>query len=271
MCIRAMGPISPLNDIEYLARSEHRVTALAALARRPQSRIDLRTMTGVSQSTIGRTLREFEQRRWITREGTHYEATELGSYIAIGMREFVDRVETEQLLRDIWHLLPDATSEFRVDMCAEATVTIAEATDPYRPLDRFLDLLGETTELRFAGFDVALIAPCKDELCQRIIDGMRAEIIGPPSVVNHIRSSYPREFEETLESGNLIVRVHDGLPHYGIGLFDDRIAISGNNPDRGAVEVLLDTDSADAREWAESIYRSYLREVPTVAIEPNVE
>ncbi|WP_254532823.1 helix-turn-helix transcriptional regulator [Natrinema gelatinilyticum] len=267
----SVSPISPLNDIEFLARSEHRVTALAALARRPQSRTDLRVMTGVSQSTIGRTLREFEERRWIIREGAHYEATPLGSYLATGMREFVDRVEVEQLLRDIWHLLPDAESGFTVDMCAEATITIGDVADPYRPIDRFLDLLGETTELRFAGFDIALIAPCKSELCQRIIDGMCTEIIGPPSVVNHIRSSYPKEFEETLASGNLTVRVHDSLPHYGIGIFDGRIAISGYNPNRGTVEALLDTDSTEACEWAESVYRSYRREVPTIAIESNAK
>jgi len=62
------GENSPLDDIEFLARSDHRVTALDALATRPQSRTDLRELTGVSRSTVGRTLREFEARRWIRRE-----------------------------------------------------------------------------------------------------------------------------------------------------------------------------------------------------------
>lgn len=262
---------SPLDDIEYLARSDHRVTALAALARRPQSRADLLAMTGISQSTIGRTLREFEDRGWVVRDGGHYEATQLGAYIASGMRGLIDHVETEQLLRDIWHLLPDGSSGFTVEMCAEAAVTVADADNPYRPLTRFISMLGESAGFRFAGFDVAVLELCKDELCRRIIDGMQAEIIAPPSVVNYIRSTYPERFGEALRSGNLTVRLHDALPHYGVGILDERVAINGYDPDSGTVKVLLETDTPDALEWAESLYQSFRREVPTVALQPNAE
>lgn len=51
--------------------------------------------------------------------------------------------------------------------------------------------------------------------------------------------------------------MHDQLPDYGISLFDDRIAISGYDVDTGTVQILLDTDAADAREWGESTYSSY--------------
>lgn len=262
---------SPLDDIEYLVRSEHRVTALAALARRPQSRTDLRTMTGVSQSTIGRTLREFEDRRWIHRTGHQYEATHLGAFVTSGMRELIDRVETEQQLREVWRCLPPEESGFTVEMISDAVVTVAEADNPYYPVNRFLSLLQETDRFWFAGFDLALLEPCKDELCSRIIDGMRTEIIDPPSVVTYIRSTYPGRFSEALESGNLTVWLHDDLPSYGVGLFDDRIAITGYDPDSGTVKVVIDTDTPEAREWAESIYMSYRRETPTIALEPTVE
>ncbi len=261
---------APLDDVEFLARSEHRVTALAALARRPQSRADVRAMTGVSQSTIGRTLREFEDRHWIVRDGNHYEATQLGAFVASGVRELIDRVETEQALRDVWQLLPGEASGFTVEMCSDAVVTVAEADDPYGPVNRLISLLRETDGFRFAGFDVALLEPCKDELCRRIADGTRAEIINPPRVARYIRSTHPEQFSEALESGNLTVRLHDDLPPYGVSLFDDRIAISGYDPDNVAVRVLVDTDAPEAREWAESTYESYRREIPTVALERTV-
>lgn len=260
---------SPIDDIEYLARSGHRVTALSALARRPQSRADLRAMTAVSQSTIGRTLREFENRRWIRRDGKHYETTQLGAFVATGMQALIDRIETEQTLRDIWEWLPPATSGFTVEMCADAVVTIAEASDPYRPVNRFLSLLRETNQFQFVGFDLALLEPCMDELCRRIIDGMETEIIDPPHVVEYIRSTYPEQSTDALESGNLTIRVHDGLPPYGVGIFDDRVAISGYDTDTGTVRVVIDTDAPEAREWAESIYRSYRRENPTLALDTS--
>lgn len=269
--MRSRAQNSPLEDIEFLARSDHRVTALDALARRPQSRADLLSITGVSQSTIGRMLRAFEDRNWITRNGRHYETTQLGAFVATGVRDLLDRLETEQTLRDVWEWLPDEETGFTIAMCSDVVVTEADSTNPYRPVNRFMSLLRETDRFRFAGFDVALLEPCKDELCRRIIDGMHTEIIDPPSVVNYIRTTYPEDFAEALASGNLTVRVHDDLPSYGLGIFDDRIAISGYDPDSGTVRVVVDTETAAAREWAESIYRSYRRENPTIAIETPIE
>ena len=258
---------TPLDEVEFLARSDHRVTALAALARRPQSRADLLAMTGVSQSTIGRTLRAFEDRNWIRRDGQYYEATQLGTFVAEGIRELIDRFETERSLRNVWQWLPSKASGFTIEMMSDAVVTVAETDDPYRPVNRFRSLLRETDQFRFVGFDLALLEPCKDELCQRTIDGMQTEILDPPSVVDHIRSAYPEQFAAALESGNLTLRVRDDLPPYGVGIFDERIAITGYDPTTGTVKVLTDTDAPEAREWAESIYTAYRREIPTLALE----
>lgn len=251
---------SPLDDVEFLARSEHRVTALEALARRPRSRADLQSMTEVSPSTIGRTLRELENRRWVRRVGREYEATALGAFVAAGMRELIERVETERELRDVWRWLPTETSGFTVEMLSDAVVTVAEADDPYRPVNRFASLLRETDRFRFVGVDIALLEPCKDELRERIGGGMRAEIIDPPSVAKYVLSTYPEHCSEPLESDNLTIRLHDDLPPYGVSIFDDRIGISGYNRHNGTVQALIDTDAAAAREWAESTYESYRRE-----------
>ena len=264
--MKSTSKSSPLEDIEFLARSVHRATALDALARRPQSRADLLAITGVSQSTMGRTLREFEERNWIQRDGAEYEATPSGAFVASGMRELVDRVRTEQTLRNVSDMLPDEESGFTLEMVSDAVVTVADADDPYRPVNRFLALVRETEQFRFAGFNVALLQPCKDELCRQIVEGMRSEIIDPPNVVQYIRSSCPDQFSETLDNGDLTIRVHDDLPAYGIGIFDDRIAISGYDPTSGTVKVLVDTDAPEAREWAEAEYERYRRETPTLPL-----
>lgn len=257
----------PLDDIEFLARSGHRVTALVALSRRPQSRADLLAITGVSQSTMGRTLREFEDRNWIRRNGSVYEASLAGEFVASGMQELVDRIHTEQMLRDSWELLPDKENGFTFEMVADAVVTVADIEDPYRPVNRFLELLRDTDRFRFAGFNAALLEPCKDQLCQLVIDGMQTEIIDPPNVIQYIRSTCPNQFSEMLESGDLTLRVHDELPTYGIGLFDNRTAITGYDPSTGMVKMLVDTDAPEAREWAESVYETYCRKVPTIPLE----
>ncbi|MBX0296831.1 helix-turn-helix transcriptional regulator [Haloarcula nitratireducens] len=262
---------SPIDDIGYLARSEHRAPTLVALTVRPRSRSELWEMAGVSSSTIRRTLREFEGRNWIYRDGYQYEATPLGAYIAAAVAELIERVEIERTVRDVWQWLPDEESGFTIEMCAAAVVTVAEADNPYAPINRFRTLIGDTDRFRFVGSDIALLEPCRDEFCQRVIDGMQTEIIDPPSVATYIRSTYPDLSAETLASGNLTIRLHDDLPPYGIGIFDHRIAICGHDPDSVTVRVLLDTDSEDAREWAESKFEFYRHQTPTLPLETVVE
>lgn len=258
---------SPLDDIAYLARSEHRTPTLVAITVRPRSRSELWELAQVSSSTIRRTLREFEDRRWIRRNGYQYEATELGASVAEAMADLIERIETEQQVRDVWDSLPGRDDGFSIDLCAGATVTVADSDRPYRPVDRFLSLLNDTDRFRAVGFEVAILEPSKEELRARILDGMQAEIVAPPHLAEYIRSHCPGLIAETLESGNLTLRLHNDLPHYGLCLFDDRISIRGYDTDAGTLRVLLDTDSAAAREWAESTFESYERETPIIPLE----
>lgn len=262
---------SPLDDIEFLVRSTHRVAGLDALAERPRTRAELREVTGASSSTIGRMLRQFERRNWIERDGDRYDATQLGAFVASGMQDLVERIETERKLRAVWQWIPPEAGGFIIEMGADAVVTVAEADDPYRPVNRFVSLLRETDWFRFVGVDLALLEPCKDELRRRIVEGMRTEIIDPPSVAKHILSTYPEHCSASFESGNLTVMLHDDLPSYGLSIFDDRIGIIGYDPDSGTVRALIDTDAPAAREWAESTYASYRREARPLTLDATVD
>ena len=81
---------SAIGDVAYLARSAHRVEALAALTERPRSRSELCEFTGVSSSTIRRTLSAFDEREWVRKNGYRYEATRLGETVATGMETLLD-------------------------------------------------------------------------------------------------------------------------------------------------------------------------------------
>ncbi|MFA9425510.1 helix-turn-helix transcriptional regulator [Natronorubrum sp. A-ect3] len=249
-----------LDDIEFIVRSEHRVTTLEAVAAAPQSQVALQELTGASRSTIGRTLREFDARYWVQQDGARYEATPLGAFVASSVQELLERIETERKLRLVWEWLPDEVSDVLIEMGADAVVTVARSDDPYQPVNRFVSLLSETERFRFVGADQALLEPCKDELRRRIVDGMTTEIIDPPAVARHILSTYPDHCAGPLESGNLTVLVHDDLPAYGLCLFDDRVGLCGYNADNGTVQTLLDTDTPAAREWAESTYDARRRD-----------
>jgi DNA-binding HxlR family transcriptional regulator len=251
---------SPIDDIAYLTRSEHRIPTLIALTERPRSRSELCELASVSSSTMRRTLGEFEDRTWIRKEGYQYAATCLGEAIAAGMGDLLDRVEIERTLRGVCHLLPDDVIEFTIETSSETTVTVADHDAPYRPVNRFRSLLLETDRFQFLGVDIALLEPCREEFRQRILDGMQAEIVNSPAAASYILSTYPDLCSDLLETGNLTPLVHDDVPSYGISFFDDRIAVNDYDPDRAGVDVLIDTDTQRAHEWADSVYATYRSE-----------
>lgn len=248
---------SSIDDIAFLTRSEHRVSTLAALTVRPCSRSELWEMAEVSSSTIRRTLREFEQRNWIRKTGYQYEATQLGAYIAAGVMELIDRVENERKLRDVWHLLSLDAEDLQIGLFADAVVTVAESTDPYRPVDRFASLLETADRFRLLGSDLALFEPCRELFRQRAIDGMEAEIIDPPYVTEYVQSNYPDHASMTAESSEITVWIHEELPEYGLSIFDDRVGITGYEPNSGTVRVFVDTEKSEVREWADTTFRAY--------------
>lgn len=141
---------TPLEDIGFLARSEHRVNALAALTAGPQARDELRIALDASSATVGRLLAEFESRTWIQRIGQRYELTSLGEYIAQGFFELVNRFETEHSIRDVWQWFPTELG-FTVEMFAGATITPPNNGNPYLPNARYVELLESSTSLREVG------------------------------------------------------------------------------------------------------------------------
>lgn len=224
----------------------------------------------MSSSTIRRTLREFEKRNWIRKEGYRYESTQLGTVIASGMEELIDRVEAERELREIWQWLPDEIGEFPVETWMAMTVTAAEPDSPYCPVNRFVSLLESTDELRFLRPEIALMDPCFDALFRLVEEGMRVTLIDRPSCHRYFLSTYPERSTELIERKNFTVLEHDELPPHGIGLLDDRIVVSCYEEGSGIVQALIDTDTPAVREWAESTYASFEREARPLASESLV-
>ncbi len=205
---------SSIGDIAYLTRSNHRVPTLFALTDSPRSRSELCELTGVSSSTIRRTLGEFEDRTWIRKGEYQYVATRLGEAIASGMEALIDRIETERKLRGIWHWLPDEIRELTIETWSEMTVTVADPDSPYRPVNRFRTLFRRTNRFRCIRPEVGLMEPCLDVLHQLIDDGVDITLIDRSSCHTYFLSMYPDRSSEMLKQDNCTVLEHNELPSY---------------------------------------------------------
>lgn len=259
---------SSLDDIEFLARSEHRVEVLDALAERPHSRADLRTMTGVSSSTIRRLLREFEERYWIRRNGHQYEATQLGTFVAEGLIALLGQMETERTLRAVWQWLPTEEIGFDIELFADAVVTVPEFGSPDRTVSRFAEMVEETETIR-------TVAPTgvksdMEVLVRNAIDGMEWESICAADLIEAMLTVRPEQTSAAIESGNLtLLATDDDLP-CACAIFDDRVALGGFDRETGILRVIIDTDAPKARRWAEDLYNSYRRDARSLTPEAIV-
>jgi predicted transcriptional regulator len=246
-----------VEDIEFLARSDHRVNALSALAAGPQSRDDLRAVIGASNATVGRLLTEFDRRTWIRRDGLRYELTPLGEFIAAGFFDLVERFETERSIRDIWQWFPTDLG-FTIEMFAGATVTPQDEHNPYCPNRRYAELVETSESLREMG-----TIPHKEEnvrmVLGRAVAGMEVELVYPEAVLTHMAGFAPDLVNEGLRSGNLVLLVHDYLPG-GFWIFDGDVGTCCRDHETGLSRAVIDTNTTEAQVHARSLYDSYRRE-----------
>ncbi|WP_458209910.1 helix-turn-helix transcriptional regulator [Haladaptatus sp. NG-SE-30] len=250
---------SPIEDIEFLARSNHRVGVLDTLAEHPCDRKDLQEGTGASLPTLGRILGDFENRRWITRNGPTYELTPLGEFVAEQFRNLRDAMATERKLRDVWRWLPREMEGFSVDLFADAVVSYPGPGYPYQPVERISQLIEETTVMR--GFGTTVFKSINNEtVCQSVVDGMDFEYIYSPQILEATIAWNPERVAQAAACDNCTIFLHDDLPdedRCGIGIFDDRIGLCCHDAETGMLEAVIDTDSSEAREWAISVFERY--------------
>jgi predicted transcriptional regulator len=249
--------ITPVEEIEFLARSEHRVNALGALAAGPQSRDDLRVMIGASNATVGRLLSEFDKRTWIKRDVHRYELTPLGEFIANGFFDLVERFETERSIRDIWQWFPTDLG-FTIEMFSGATVTLQDERNPYCPNSRYVELVETSESLREVG-----TVPHKEEnvrmVLERAVDGMKVELLFPREIMTYMLGFASDLTSAALESGNLVLLVYDHLPG-GFWIFDGQVGTCCRDYETGLSRAVIDTSTTEAQAHAQSLYDSYRNE-----------
>lgn len=255
-----------LEEIEFLARSTHRVGVIEALTDEPHEGRALREATDASSPTMSRILSDFEERRWIVREGSTYELTPLGEFVADRFLDLHDSMEVERKLRDVWQWLPREMEGFSADLFADATVSYPGPKYPYEPVDRLTQLIEGTTRLR--GFDSIVYKSINNEtVCEAVLAGMELEYVYSPTALEGTVAWNPERVMEAAAREHCTVYVHEALPdgnRCGLGIVDDRAGICCHDAETGALTAVIDTDAPEAREWAIATFEAVRREAEPV-------
>ena len=255
-----------VEEIDFLARSSHRVGVIEELARGARDRRELRDATAASSPTMSRVLADFADRQWVVRDGPTYHLTPLGEFVADRFLELRDAMTIERTLRDVWQWLPQEMEGFSIDLFADAVVSYPGPGYPYEPIERLTHLIEGTTRLR--GFDSIVYKSINNEaVCQAVLDGMELEYVYSPSALEGTLAWNPERVVEAASREHCRIYVHDDLPdgnRCGLGIVDDRAGICCHDPETGALTAVIDTDAPAAREWALATFERVRREATPV-------
>ncbi|WIV65861.1 helix-turn-helix transcriptional regulator [Natrialbaceae archaeon AArc-T1-2] len=246
-----------LEEVEFLARSTNRVEVLAALADQPRTRRDLESVTGASQPTLGRILRDFEDRRWVERTDEGYTATATGRLVAEGIVDLRETVETELKLRDVIEWLPTAEMDVDLRRFRDATITVPTETRPSAPVGRSLELVRDADCVRSVSH--AFNDRSLDLLRRRTTEGEATfEGVFAASAIEAVTDDAVlcRRFRELVDSENATIRVYDGAVPLAVTIADDVVSLLVRDDD-GVLQAAVDTDDEAVREWARETHERY--------------
>ncbi|WP_224336361.1 helix-turn-helix transcriptional regulator [Haloprofundus halobius] len=227
---------------------------LEVLLEEPLDRREIEACLGVSRATSHRYTQWLDEQDFVEKVDGRFQLTWRGAVIAEEVLRFEANVRTAHRMTPLLDAVCDDHRDFVLEPFVDATITVAEPDNPYRPIERFIALVRESDTFR--GFNTTHMAPLVlGEFHQRVFDETDTEIIYLPHIVEKLFETYPERAREAIDRGHLTLRTREGLP-YGLALFDDRVGIGGYDETTGLMRVFVDTDDPIAREWAERVYAS---------------
>lgn len=227
---------------------------LEALREKPLDRREIEDRLDVSRATSHRLTKWLDEQGFVEKVDSRFELTGRGEAVADEVLRFEANVSTVHRMGPLLDVICPHHAEFAIEPMVDATVTVAEPTDPYRPVERFISLVSESET--FQGFNTTHMAPLTTgEFYEHMFDATESEIIYTPHIVEKLLDTYPTRASEAIDSGQLTLRIREELP-YGLAIFDERVGIGGYSDKTGLMKAFVDTDSPLAREWAERVYAS---------------
>ena len=241
-------------DTDLLGDLVRHGPVLEALREGPLDRREIEERLDVSRATSHRFTQWLDERGFVEKVDSRFQLTGRGEAVTDEVLRFEANVRTVHRLAPLLDVICEEHQEFVIEPFVDARVTVAEPSNPYHPVERFVSLVGASETFR--GFNTTHMAPLSlGEFHRRVFDDTETEIIYLPHIAETLFETYPNRSRETIERGKLTLRTRERLP-YGLAIFDDRVGIGGYDEVTGLMQVFVDTDSPIAREWAERVYAS---------------
>ncbi|ESP89670.1 helix-turn-helix transcriptional regulator [Candidatus Halobonum tyrrellensis] len=249
-----------LEEIEFLALSDNRVAVLELLAESPHTRRELAEETGASQPTLGRILRDFDDRHWVDHDGSAYAATATGRLVAEEFTDLRETIATERRLREVMEWLPTDEMGFDLRRLGDARITLPSRTRPGAPVGRVLDLLRSADRVRIVSH--AFNEASLDAVRERVLAGSgEFEGVFSPDALDALASddALRDRLGDLLDADRAEVRIHDGPVPLAVTVTDDVVHLLLRDAD-GLLRAAVDTDDEAVLAWANETHERYWRD-----------
>lgn len=251
---RRLAAVDTRVDTDVLLDIVRHGSLLEALLEKPLDRREIEEYLGVSRATSHRFTQRLDELGFITKVDGRFRLTGQGETVAEEVLRFEANVQTANRLSPLLDCVCEERQGFVIESFVDATVTVAESDDPYRPVERFISLVRESDTFR--GFNTTHMAPLVlGEFHQQVFEKTETEMVYLPHTAEKLFETYPERASDAIECGHLTLRTRDEPP-YGLAIFDDRVGIGGYDETTGLMKVFVDTESTIAREWADHVYAS---------------
>jgi predicted transcriptional regulator len=251
---------TPLEELEFLARSPNRVNVLDALTQGWIGRYELEETTGVTRATLSRILDDFENRGWVIKKDRQYETTQLGTYVSREVMSLLESFEPVPALNEVAQWFPEEGFDFDLGCLTGAKIVRATKSDGLAATAHITNGIRNADRVQLITYSVL---PSVMEMCwQGIVDDDLELLSVLDGAVLEKVSNDPRMVEQAQEmadSDRFDVYVYFDDISYTIFVVDNAVMLCLSG-DEGPPLAVIETDDETIRSWAETTIDDHIRE-----------
>ncbi|WP_255169289.1 helix-turn-helix transcriptional regulator [Natrononativus amylolyticus] len=243
-------------ELAFLSGSPVRVSILERLTTVVAQPSELVDHTGVSRTTVHRTLSELVDRNWARRVDGGYTATGAGALALDVYRTARTRFRTLERVEPVLSEL-DAPLEGEIGLSWLETAAVETATEgnPQRPLEWYVDRLEAVDGDRLRGVTPIVSRQFMTAHAPIVFGGTPTALVVGEEAFRAVREQYPEKLRESIALEGYELSVAAAEPSMGITLYGEHVFLGAY--EEGRLLAVVDSTDDRLRSWARTRYCRY--------------
>lgn len=252
--VLARSQIMASPDDDYPLTVLQRAPVLAACRDQQCSRQQLVDRTGSSRSTVYRVTVSLEERGLLENTRNGYRTTPYGAAVLAAANSYRTAVETVSRLEPLLEAVDDPELTEHAHLLADGDITLADASNPYRVVERVVERFEETVTSRGTIASTTHLEAI-EQVAPNLAQRESIERIFTKSALEAHSTVAEGAFAKvtSADTVSLYVTDDDRIP-FSFAIDNDSVTVVGHGGATGLPSVHVESDSPEARVWLETVY-----------------